>query len=178
MNPFPEVIGGDVQVIVVQPVLDHPDVEATLHRTIEARAERVKYLVCEGPWVFDPYGSLMRTLLSITHRHPSVREIWVVGYPDGADGGIETFRMGDLECTPARQETLSYMLQHVIQVEPSRWMMHGATSARDLGETVRVIQTHPILPSRVNVKGYVFDGSELALVAPDAKSMDTPRQPI
>lgn len=115
----------------------------------------------EGAWIWDPYGSLIRSVLLTVHRHQTIRKVYVVAHgtpekrcpPGFHDKGLRE------NLTPAVERTVQYLLQYVYHVDSNRWFDTEFDSEESVAQSVRLISDHPLMPSRVAVQGLLLNTS-------------------
>ncbi len=117
---------------------------------------------CEGALLWDPYGSLMRSVLMIVHRCPSLRDIYVVaeagpsGSKEGAPAGSSSIVLGAGVPTDIMR-TLNYLLRHVHGVDPELWLGVCSVPESAVLNSVRLLREHPLLPESIRVQGFLIE---------------------
>lgn len=125
---------------------------------------------CEGGWIWDPYGSLVRSVLMTVHRIKSIRDIYVITHSDVAHNTSLLSRrvMLDTGVSSHVVRTVQYLLQYVYAVDPTRWMTSDNNPEAAVGCTVRLLREHPLIPETVNVHGLLLSVTESRLFGVDA----------
>ena len=117
---------------------------------------------CEGALLWDPYGSLMRSVLMIVHRYHSLRDIYVVaevcppGSKEGASAGNRPVVMG-AGVPSASLKTLNYLLRHVHGVDPELWLGACSDPKSAVLNSVRLLREHPLMPESMRVQGFLIE---------------------
>ena len=125
---------------------------------------------CEGAWIWDPYGSLVRSVLMTVHRIKSIRDIYVVTHSDVAQNASSFSRRTMLGTgfSPHVVRTVRYLLQYVYAVDPTRWMDSASKPEEAVVRTVRLFREHPLMPQTVNVRGFLLNGKDSRLFSVEA----------
>lgn len=125
------------------------------------------WLRCENGLVWDPYGSLMRTLLMILVRFSTIQTIYVVAAsPDRQDEPAQNTQLINLASKVSGDtvSTIHFLLQYYYGIHPEDWLQSdGSTTSHDIATTLRVIRDHPLLPGAIPVKGFLFEAARLVL---------------
>ncbi|WDL98626.1 hypothetical protein [Alicyclobacillus sp. ALC3] len=118
---------------------------------------RLEVLRCADAWIWDAYGSLMRSIVASVACTSGAVEVVVVGYDRSTVSSQPVFR-GQLSESPAA-EAAQYLMQHVLNVHPDEWFGTGDIRQR-VKQTVQVGSDHPLLPDSVQVSGFVYRPAE------------------
>lgn len=124
---------------------------------------------CEGALLWDPYGSLMRSVLMTVHRHPSVRTIYVVAESskEGASAKHRPVVLGT-GVSEDIMSTLHYLLRYVQGVDPWVWLQSGSDPAVAVVHSVRLLREHPLMPKSISVQGFLVEETDTRLWPMDA----------
>lgn len=127
-------------------------------------AGRGLWFRCEGALLWDPYGSLVRSVLMAVHRWVSLQNIYVVAEenpPDSADSvtaGTHPVRMGE-GISLDSLTTMNYLLHHVYGVDPEQWLGNRSDSKAAVSKAVLLLREHPLMPESVCVQGFLVGES-------------------
>ena len=126
---------------------------------------------CEGAWIWDPYGSLVRSVLMTAHRSQSIRNLYVVAHRDMAHN-TPSFsprtRLGS-GFSPDVVHTVHYLLEYVYAVDPAQWMDSSNNNPEEVvARTVRLFRTHPLIPHGLRVQGLLLDVKDSRLLPVEA----------
>ncbi len=138
------------KVLLLSDSIIHPPFEEALNNWLYAQKVAAKKFFCEGVWVWDPYDSLVRTLLFEIYHDSSYEEIWIIG----CDEKKRTF----LSHNPfeSSSNAVSYIFRHVKNVEMDYWSGHQQDIRMNVCKTANLLEAHPWLPKNVNVKGFFY----------------------
>ncbi len=122
---------------------------------------------CEGAWIWDPYGSLVRSVLMTAHRSQSVRDIYVVAHRDMVhhpSSVCSRTRLGPGFSSDVVR-TVHYLLEYVYAVDPAQWMDSSNNNPEEaVARTVRLFRTHPLIPHGIRVQGLLLDVEDSRLL--------------
>lgn len=110
---------------------------------------------CEGAWIWDPYGSLMRSVLVRAHQLCTLRGIWVAGCMTEES----TLNLSEAHGYGGREHEFSaafYLLKHVFRVDPAVWLQGPGDRRTRVQQTVRLLREHPLRPQGISIDGFVF----------------------
>ena len=127
------------------------------HLEVKPGKVRLEVLRCADAWIWDAYGSLMRSIVASVAYTSGAVEVVVVGYDRSTALSQPVFR-SQLSESPAA-EAAQYLMQHVLNVDPDEWFGTGDIRQR-VKQTVQVISDHPLLPDSVRVSGFVYRPAE------------------
>jgi len=142
-------------IFIIQDAKADEHVKHLMQMMANGCAEHVTMLPCEGAWIWDPYGSFVRTVLFLAQKQHIPPEIWVMA----ASGPNQRFQLTAPLEKRDMLRTTSYMLQHVFHVHPTQWLTAQPDADHCVRSTVHLLRTHPMLPAQVRVVGYVFDAA-------------------
>lgn len=120
---------------------------------------------CEGGWIWDPYGSLVRSILMTAHRMESIRNIYVVTHSNLAHNTSVFSRRTLLGAgfSPDVVRTVHYLLQYVYKVKPAQWMDSSTNPEEAIARTVHLFREHPLIPQNVSVHGLLLNEKDARL---------------
>jgi len=142
-------------IFIIQDTQADDHVQRLMQAMANKVAERVTVLPCEGAWIWDPYGSFVRTVLFLAQKQHIPPEIWVMA----AGASDQTFRLAAPHEKRDSLHVTSYMLQHVFHIHPNEWLTMHPAPGRCVLSTVQLLRSHPLLPAHVRVAGYVFEAT-------------------
>ncbi len=122
---------------------------------------------CEGGWIWDPYGSLVRSVLMTVHRHRAVQNIFVVTQLCSKNSTVPSPRSSlGTENPPSVVRTVQYLLQHVYHVDPAQWFDSSIDQETAVAHSVQLLRGHPLMPETTVVQGFLLneDASQLTHV--------------
>lgn len=135
-----------------------------LPRALDIRNGDAKVLKTAGALITDSFGSLMRSLLvGITKL--KVREILVIGHYDCGMVGLTADQvLDDLVQRGVAQEEIASLNEAGIDVD--KWLSGCKNVETGVMESIKLIQTHPLLPKDVLVHGLLIhpETGELTLI--------------
>lgn len=107
--------------------------------------------------VEDMYGSVMRSLL-IAVLTLGVEEIMVIGHTDcGVQGMIGEQLLKKLKERGIQQEQIDSIKNRGIDLE--NWLNGFDSVEQSVEDTVHVLKSHPLMPSDVEIKGFIMDST-------------------
>lgn len=137
-----------------------PKAEDVLQRFIEKKQLSPLVFRSEEAFLWDPYGSLTRSVMSALQRYPSIRTVWIIGLHevDPCTPMEEAKPASD----PAR--TLAYIIRHLTGLDAERWLRPTANERATVMKTARLLQDHPLMPKSVAIRPLVLDANANAVV--------------
>ncbi len=138
------------KVLVLSDLIAHSPFEEALNNWLYAQKVAVKIFFCEGVWVWDPYDSLIRTLLFELHRDSSYEEVWIIGCDENKRGILPPNQIEN------STSAVSFIFRHVKNLEMDDWCGRHQDFRMNISKTVNLLEAHPFLPKNVNVKGFVY----------------------
>lgn len=140
-------------VILIQDIAGDAGFEAAVKELVSAEHAQVEVLRCADAWIWDAYGSLMRSVVASVARASTPVEVVIVGY-DGSTAVSKPWSNQPIE-SPAAQATL-YLMQHVLHIDPDDWFRSSGNIRERVQQTAQVIAAHPLLPDLLTVSGFVY----------------------
>ncbi len=141
-----------------------PEHEKIVEEQLECLNQTL-WIRCESGLLWDPYGSLMRTLLMSLLRFPTIKTVYVVAETAGpnstsSSGHNSPERNLAPLVPPKTLNTIRFLLQYY-GINPDDWLRADDSSAPlYVAQSLRVIRRHPLLPQRVTVKGFFLKEPE------------------
>lgn len=123
------------------------------------------WLACEGGFIWDPYGSLMRTLLMRMHRFPTITTIYVLAengdsYDDHWPTSID---LGSY-ASPSQSKNIQLLLHHYQGINSESWLKSNRSDpSLDVQNALRIIRDHPLLADDIAVHGFLVHMPDLVL---------------
>ena len=103
------------------------------------------------------YGSVMRSLL-IAVLTLGVEEIMVIGHTDcGVQGMIGEQLLKKLKERGIQQKQMDSIRNRGIDLE--NWLNGFDSVEQSVEDTVHVLKSHPLMPSDVEIKGFIMDST-------------------
>ena len=115
----------------------------------------VKMIKNAGAIVAHPFGSVMRSLI-IAIYELGVEEILIIGHLDCGVQGMSASRLiSKMTERNIEKEKIDFISNCGIDID--KWLK-GFDSVEDsVSKTVNLIKTHPLIPSDVQIHGFVID---------------------
>lgn len=152
-----------VRRLVIKDSQGSPSLDRALTRLGAIDGDETQMFACAGAWIWDPYGSLARSILMAAHASPALREIWVVGMEAQGNAGAK-WCVPSVARTPLPiDHTIRYLLNAESRISAAEWFVVQPCTATRIRETANLLQAHPLLPPGISVSGFIFD--------PDADSL-------
>lgn len=139
--------------------------EQTICRAANIQPENALVLKSVFPDISQPYGDLMRDIITLVHRNKA-EEIWIVRdkYEQMADEDISDLLNRDKDLND-RMQTLEYLFQNCspefTQSSIDEWLSPSENVAEGVQKSVAAIRRHPLIPLHVKVKGFLIENSIL-----------------
>lgn len=108
-----------------------------------------------GGVISHPYGSVVRSLL-IAIFELGVEEIMVIGHTDCGVGYINVESL----LSKMKQRNISQKDIDMIEyggIDFKRWLGGFENVSQSVGESVHLLQKHPLIPKDVIIRGFVMD---------------------
>ncbi|MGO4900354.1 carbonic anhydrase [Bacillus sp. GM2] len=139
--------------------------EQTICRAANIQPENALVLKSVFPDISQPYGDLMRDIITLVHRNKA-EEIWIVRdkHEQTADEDISDLLNRNKDLSD-RMQTLEYLFQNCspefTQSSIDEWLSPSKNAAEGVHKSVAAIRRHPLIPSHVKVKGFLIENSVL-----------------
>ncbi|MFC8149983.1 carbonic anhydrase [Bacillus paralicheniformis] len=139
--------------------------EQTICRAANIQPENALVLKSVFPDISQPYGDLMRDIITLVHRNKT-EEIWIVRdkHEQTADEDISDLLNRNKDLSD-RMQTLEYLFQNCspefTQGSIDEWLSPSGTAAEGVQKSVAAIRRHPLIPLHVKVKGFLIENSVL-----------------
>ncbi|WP_252607352.1 carbonic anhydrase [Bacillus paralicheniformis] len=139
--------------------------EQTICRAANIQPENALVLKSVFPDISQPYGNLMRDIITLVHRNKA-EEIWIVRdkHEQTADEDISDLLNRNKDLSD-RMQTLEYLFQNCSPELPhgsiDEWLSPSENAAEGVQKSVAAIRRHPLIPSHVKVKGFLIENSVL-----------------
>lgn len=158
-NPLGHANAGHYEALIVGGVW--PNQESLVERSLGCFGACL-WFRCEGALVWDAYGSLVRSILMMVRRCPSLHTIYVVAQGPSATAGDSTspsLLRTDLNIGVSEDSlnTITYLLEEVLGVDPLQWWGQLSDPASAVRNTVRILEEHPLMRPSVAVQGFLFE---------------------
>ncbi|PDO10920.1 MAG: hypothetical protein BLM47_04390 [Candidatus Reconcilbacillus cellulovorans] len=124
-----------------------PTAEHILQRFIRQERRHPLVFRCEELRIWDPYGSLARSIVSALTRYPTIREIWILGCNDY----ICHHHSIPLKTKDSTADVVSYLISHQSGLPAERWLNVSTDPTAAVLETADLLRNHPLLPEGVSV---------------------------
>lgn len=115
----------------------------------------IKIIKNAGAIITHPFGSVMRSLLVAVYDL-GVEEIMVIGHYDCGMQGIEPSKliqkMLDRNIAKEKIDMIKYC-----GIDINKWLKGFDDVKISILETVNIIKTHPLIPTDVQVYGFIID---------------------
>ena len=108
-----------------------------------------------GSVVTHPFGSVMRSLLVAIYKL-NVQEIMVIGHYDCGMQGIEPAGLIEKMLNRNIQREKIDMI-NCCGIDLEKWLMGFDDIKVSVLETVNIIRNHPLIPTDVEVHGFIID---------------------
>lgn len=115
----------------------------------------VKMIKNAGGVISHPFGSVMRSLMVAIYEL-GVNDILVIGHTDCGMRGIEPAEIkSEMIKRGINEETLGMIKNCGIDID--QWLHGFDDTEESVISTVETIKKHPLIPSDVNVYGFIMD---------------------
>ncbi len=126
----------------------------------------VKMIKNAGAFISNPFGSVARSLV-VSIYELGVEEIWVINHYDCGMQNINTGAIIEKMMGRGVQQKDMEML-HYIGIDINQWLKGFEDPIAAVRETVKTIQSHPLIPKDICVQGFLIhpESGKLDLVDP------------
>jgi len=139
-----------------------PKADLALERFLDGHKQKKPLIFrCEEVLVWDPYGSLARSILSALMRYSAIQEIWILGYKGEQDS---TFSILSENADKRTVSTATYLISHLSGLSEDRWFHVPSDESSGAWKTAHLLQNHPLLPRPVKVKVALLDNQDHLIV--------------
>lgn len=126
--------------------------------------EQLIVLNCVGPFISNPYDSLLRSVIMAVYQE-NVKEITIVGAAKSKHSAQYGDEILDLMKRKGVQEkkinTVNYLFTYsrpgFMANNLKEWLQGSETVVQGVQKTMELIQTHPLLPQGIKVSGLLID---------------------
>lgn len=117
----------------------------------------VKMIKNAGGVITDPWDSTVRSILVAIYEL-GVNEIMIIGHTECGVQGMNAKEMIHLmESRGISKDTISLVERCVIDLD--KWLKGFDETPCAVADSVRLVRNHPLVPSDVNVAGYIMDST-------------------
>lgn len=114
-----------------------------------------------GGMISHPFGSAVRSLL-IAIYELGVQDIMIIGHTDCGVQHMDSDAMvREMRARGVRDDAMDMM--HYCGIDFKRWLSGFDDVFESVQESVELLKKHPLIPSDVNIYGYVMDSVTGAL---------------
>ncbi|MED0680845.1 hypothetical protein P4S83_08450 [Aneurinibacillus thermoaerophilus] len=139
-----------------------PKADLALERFLDGHKQKKPLIFrCEEVLVWDPYGSLARSILSALVRYSAIQEIWILGY-QGEDA--TAFSILSENADKQTVSTATYLISHLSGLSEDRWFHVPSDESSGAWKTAHLLQNHPLLPRPVTVNVALLDNQNHLIV--------------
>ncbi|GAB7388778.1 carbonic anhydrase [Bacillaceae bacterium] len=139
------------------------ELERSLLSAANMHLERIFVLKCFGPVISQPFGDVMRAIILAVYEE-NVGNIFIVGAEDGESTVLrQSFpnQIFENEEMAKKVQTLEYLFQHCRSEFPpgdlKEWLKGSRTVADGIKQSIRMIRQNPLIPSCVQVDGFLLN---------------------
>jgi hypothetical protein len=139
-----------------------PKADHSLERFLNGHKQKKPLIFrCEEVLVWDPYGSLARSILSALMRYSAIYEIWILGCKSEQES---TFSILSENVDNLTTSTATYLISHLSGLSDDRWFHVPSDESSGACQTAHLLQNHPLLPRPVTVNVALPDKQDFLTV--------------
>ncbi len=132
-----------------------PKAELVLEQFLHGQEQKNPLIFrCEEVHIWDPYGSLTRSIISALIQYPTIHEIWILGKTGDRE---PAFSIMSKNLDKQTASTISYLISHLSGLSTDCWFNVTSDESRNAWKTAHLLQNHPLLPRPITVKVALLD---------------------
>lgn len=142
-----------------------PELNSFLQQKTLTKPEDMLTIQSYGAKITHPYGDIMRSII-LTIYQENVEEIVVVGTKGKGTVPIDIQSQLGSESKKWKDhvDTMDYLFQYCIPEfsggKASEWLYGKENITESVRKSVDIIRQHPLVPSYVNVEGFVLENGK------------------